>query len=96
MDIGGTSGVGGPQRIPPTGLQGKAQGAQPVAAGSAPGDRVEISDVARLQDAISRIPDIRSEKVANAKAMIANGTLDTPANMDAAMNALINDLQGAP
>lgn len=96
MDIGGTSGVGGPQRIIPTGAQGKAQGAQPAAAGAAPGDRVEISDVARLQDAISRIPDIRAEKVANAKAMIANGTLDTPANMDAAMNALLNDLHGTP
>ncbi len=96
MDIGGTSGVGGPQRIPPSGWQGKSQGSQPVAASSAPGDRVEISDVARLQDAISRLPDIRAEKVANAKAMIANGTLDTPGNMDAAMNALINDLQGAP
>jgi anti-sigma28 factor (negative regulator of flagellin synthesis) len=96
MDIGGTSGVGGPQRIPPSGAQGKAQGTQPAAASSAPGDRVEISDVARLQDAISRIPDIRSEKVANAKSMIANGTLDTPDNMETAMNALINDLQGAP
>ena len=96
MDIGGTSGVGGPQRIPPSGLQGKVQSSQTAAANAVPGDQVEISDVARLQDAISRLPDIRAEKVANAKAMMANGTLDTPDNMDIAMNGLINDAQGAP
>ena len=96
MEIGGTSGVGGPQRIPPSGLQGKVQGGQAAAATPAQGDQVVISDAARLQDAISRFPDIRSEKVANAKAMIANGTLDTPDNMDMALNGLINDAQGTP
>jgi anti-sigma28 factor (negative regulator of flagellin synthesis) len=96
MEIGGTSGVGGPQRIPPSGLQGKVQGSQTAATNAVQGDQVQISDAARLQDAISRLPDIRAAKVANAKAMIANGTLDTPANLDIALNGLINDAQGAP
>jgi anti-sigma28 factor (negative regulator of flagellin synthesis) len=59
------------------------------------GDRVEISGTARLRDAISRIPDIRTEKVAEAKRQIASGELDTPANMDVAMNRLIDDALGA-
>ena len=96
MEIGGTSGVGGPQRIPPSGAQSKVQGSQTAAAGAIQGDQVQISDAARLQDAISRLPDIRSAKVANAKAMMANGTLDTPDNMDVALNGLINEAQGAP
>ena len=91
MKIGGTSDVNGPQRIYPR--QGK--GAEPGPAPrqpAPPSDRVEISDAARLSEALSRIPDIRLDKVAAARQLIAAGQMDTPQRMDAAIDRLLNEL----
>ena len=66
MRIGGTNGVGGPQNVQPQ--NGKGQAPKPNAQNEeAQADRVEISDAARVRDAISRIPDIRPEMVARAR-----------------------------
>ena len=91
MRIGGTNGVNGPQRIYP---KPAAQEATKPAEVSPQGDRVEISDAARLSEALARVPDIRTDKVARAKDMIANATLDTPENMDVALNRMMEDLLG--
>ncbi|NIA20724.1 MAG: flagellar biosynthesis anti-sigma factor FlgM [Anaerolineaceae bacterium] len=93
MNIGGTNGVGGPQNVYPK----KAPGQAPKA--GAPQnvrqtDRVEISDAARVRDAISRVADMRTEKVARAREMIASGEMDTPQRMDVAVDRLLDELMG--
>ena len=91
MRIGGTNGAGGPQRIYP---RATGEGAAKPAASSPDGDRVELSDTARLSAAIAQIPDIRADKVARAKELIASGQLDTPESMNVAVDRLIEDFMG--
>lgn len=91
MRIGGTNGVNGPQRIYPK--PAATQAAKPAEV-APQGDSVEISDAARLSEALARVPDVRTDKVARAREMIANGTLDTPENMDVAINRMMEDLLG--
>ena len=91
MKIGGTNGVGGPQNVYPNNAKG--QPSKPEAQqGAAQADRVEISDAARVRDAISRVADIRTEKVTQAREMIAAGEMDTPERMDVAVDRLLADL----
>ena len=88
MRIGGTNGVGGPQNVYPNNAKG--QRLKPDAQQKAvQPDRVEISDAARVRDAISRVADIRPEKVAQAREMIAAGEMDTPARMEVAVDRLL-------
>ena len=92
MDIGGTNGVNGVRRIYPKLPQ--TEPVKPAAAKAPAGDQVEISDAARLSEAMARLPDIRADKVARAKAMIADGSLDTPENMDVALGRMIDEMLG--
>ncbi len=89
MKIGGTGDVTGPQRIYPQG--GKANAGAP-APKAEPSDSVEISDKARLIEALSRVPDVRQDKVAAARELIAAGPMDTPERWDVAADALIDDV----
>ncbi|MBN2583524.1 MAG: flagellar biosynthesis anti-sigma factor FlgM [Planctomycetes bacterium] len=95
MKIGGTNGVGGPQNVyPGNGPKptGKAAAKQPAAQA----DSVEISEAARISDAMSRLPEIRADKVARAKDLIARGEMDTPERMDIALDNLIGDVFDFP
>ena len=90
MKIGGTNGINGPGRIYP---KGKPQAESTAKAQSASqGDRVEISSAARLREAMARIPDVRAEKVAGAKALMAAGRMDTPERMDVALELLLDEI----
>jgi len=91
MKIGGTNGVNGAQPIYPK----VTGGGQPKAPDGLPrGDRVEISDAARLSGAILRLPDVRADLVARAQEMIASGQMDTPERMDAALSRMLDELTG--
>ena len=91
MKIGGTNGVNGAQPIYPK----VAGGGQPKAPDGLPqGDRVEISDAARLSEAILRLPEVRGDVVARAREMIASGQMDTPERMDAALSRMLDELIG--
>jgi flagellar biosynthesis anti-sigma factor FlgM len=57
-----------------------------------PGDRVELSDHARLLDQLRRMPDVRSEHVEIVRQAIADGTYETDARLEKAINGLIRDL----
>jgi negative regulator of flagellin synthesis FlgM len=95
MKIGGTNGVGGPQNVfPGNGPKpsGKAEGNPPAVMA----DSVEISDAARIRDAVSRVPDVRADKVARAKELIARNEMDTPERMDVALDRLIGDVLDLP
>lgn len=90
MKIGATNGVNNAQRVYGPAQRGAAGAA--AAQKSAEVDRVEISSAARLQDAISQLPDIRAGKVERARQMIANGEMDTPERLDAALGQLLDEL----
>jgi len=91
MRIGGTNGVGGPQNVYPNNARGQPLKPDAQQRAVQP-DRVEISDAARVRDAISRIPDIRPGKITQAREMIAAGEMDTPERMDVAFDRLLGEL----
>ena len=55
-------------------------------------DRVEISEMAVFLEKLSRLPDIRQDKVDAVKAELARGTYETPEKLEKAINALLEDL----
>jgi anti-sigma28 factor (negative regulator of flagellin synthesis) len=55
-------------------------------------DRVEVSEVARWLEEMNRLPAIREDKVAAARAAIANGTLDTDERLATAVSRMIDDI----
>jgi anti-sigma28 factor (negative regulator of flagellin synthesis) len=54
-------------------------------------DRVELSRHARLLDELRRLPEVRSDLVEQIRRAIEQGTYDTPAKLDAAIERLIAD-----
>ena len=55
-------------------------------------DRVEVSEVARWLDEMNRLPAVREDRVAAARAAIANGNYDTDEKLSIALNRLIDDI----
>lgn len=55
-------------------------------------DRVELSDHARLLSKINELPDIREGLVESVKAEIAADRYETDERIDAAIEALVEDL----
>lgn len=56
-------------------------------------DQVEISEMGRLLDEISRLPDIREEKVAEIREAIASGIYETPEKLEIAVERLLQDVR---
>lgn len=67
-----------------------AKGSQDV--GAAVSDTVEISDAARYLGELKKLPDVREEKVAAAKQLIAAGVYETPHRLDVTISRLMEDL----
>jgi hypothetical protein len=71
-------------------------GKQRPAAPSTSQDRVALSAggawVQSLRDGLSQIPPVRADAVSQARADIASGELDSPANIDALLDALTQEL----
>ena len=57
-------------------------------------DQVQVSEVARWLQEMDRLPAIRQDKVAAARAAIANGTLDTDDRLATAVSRMIDDIGG--
>ena len=55
-------------------------------------DSVEISELARLLDCLSRVPDIRQDKVNTVKAEIESGVYETADKLEKAIDALLSEL----
>ena len=80
---------------PITRLQGSmatetVQGSQDVGATAA--DTVEISDSARYLGEIKKLPDIRADKVQQARDLIAAGQYETPARINGTVDRLLQEL----
>ncbi|MEM9754336.1 MAG: flagellar biosynthesis anti-sigma factor FlgM [Planctomycetota bacterium] len=86
-DISPVSRTYAPDYAPPT-TAGKITEAAAVTRGR---DEVSLSDSARVLAAAKENP-IREDLVASVKAQIAEGTYETDAKLDAAVDAAFNDL----
>jgi len=62
------------------------------AAAARTGDRVELSEQARLLSKLKQLPEIREGLVNSVKSQIEAGTYDTEERFDTAINALLDDL----
>lgn len=65
--------------------------AQAEAAGASAGDRVELSNVGHLIQAL-KTNDVRADKVADIRAQIEAGTYEDDKKLDAAIDGLLDDL----
>ncbi len=57
-----------------------------------PGDRVELSEYARLLDQLRHLPDIRQELVRTIRHAITQGTYETPEKLGEAIERLFAEL----
>jgi len=63
-----------------------------TAAATRTGDRVELSEQARLLSKLKQLPEVREGLVNSVKSQIEAGSYDTPERFDTAINALLDDL----
>ncbi|MFN3167504.1 MAG: flagellar biosynthesis anti-sigma factor FlgM [Phycisphaeraceae bacterium] len=56
------------------------------------GDRVQLSEQARLLSKLKQLPEVREGLINSVKSQIEAGTYDTPERFDTAVNALLDDL----
>ena len=93
MEIHGPGGLGGPSPVSqPRPVQ------QPHDPGSpAPlpreADEVEISEMGRLLDDLSGLPEIRRERVDEVRRAIEAGTYETSEKLDVAVERLLDELR---
>jgi negative regulator of flagellin synthesis FlgM len=93
MEIHGAGGAQGPQPIYPRLAAFGVDAGSTVHAGS-PRDHVEISPLGQMLDGISRLPEIRQEKVEEIRRQIADGTYETPEKIQVALDRLLDELSG--
>jgi negative regulator of flagellin synthesis FlgM len=93
MEVYGPGGAQGPQPIYPRVAPWSIEAGQTVQA-NAPRDQVEISPLGQMLDGISRLPEIRHEKVAEIRRQIAEGVYETPVKLELALDRLIDELHG--
>jgi flagellar biosynthesis anti-sigma factor FlgM len=90
MKIRGPAGTGGADPIRSVGaLRAKAV---KVTTGASKADSVEISDVAMFLDKLSRLPDIRQDKVDAVRQQLARGQYETPEKLQKAIDNLLAEL----
>ena len=80
--------------LPITRLQGSTatevvQGSQDV--GTRAADTVEISDSARYLSELKKLPDVRSDKVQQARELIASGQFETPDRINGTVDRLLEE-----
>ncbi len=79
----------------PTALDSAAKAKRYASEGQTPtrtGDRVQLSEQARLLSKLKQLPEIREGLVNSVKSQIEAGNYDTPERLETAINALIDDL----
>jgi negative regulator of flagellin synthesis FlgM len=91
MEIQGAGGLNGPQPIYPR-LAAFSIEAGASAPAAAPRDQVEISSLGLMMEGISRLPDIRHEKVEAIRQQIAAGTYETPDKLEKALDGLLSEM----
>jgi negative regulator of flagellin synthesis FlgM len=90
MQIYGPSGVHGAQPI--SAPHARRVDAPQQTRGAQPQDEVQISSAADFVSQVQQLPDVRGDRVAAIRAAIADGTYETPAKLDAALDGLLNEI----
>jgi negative regulator of flagellin synthesis FlgM len=90
MQIYGPTHVHGPQSInaPHAPRSGQAPSAPPASSA----DRVDISQAAQLASQLADVPDVRQERIDAIRQAIADGTYETPARLDQALERLLDEI----
>lgn len=57
-------------------------------------DRVEVSQVASMLSKLKNLPEVRQDLVAKVRAELAAGTYNADDKLDAALDALLDDIEG--
>jgi len=71
----------------------RAAAAQEASGAAPPADSVELSQTAQLLAKLAELPDVRQDLIDRIRAEIAAGTYETSEKLDAALEALIEDLE---
>jgi len=93
MDIHRIDGPSGPGRVEgprltPTGLT-------PPTSMSPAGDSVEISQAARLGSALTRVPEVRTEKIRSLREQIARGEYESDEKFRVAIERFLEEIGAA-
>ncbi len=56
-------------------------------------DRVEVSQLAMYLSKLRAMPDVRQDLIDEVRAQIAKGAYDTPEKLEAALDALLDELE---
>jgi negative regulator of flagellin synthesis FlgM len=92
MQIYGPSHLHGPQSVSAPHAARPTQPAPAARPTIDTSDTLEISNEAAAASRLADLPDIRHERVAAIKAQIAAGTYETPDKLDAALDALLDEI----
>jgi len=90
MEVHGPGGLNGPGRIEIHRIQ--AQRPQEIQVSGHVGDRAEISEVARLLNKLAAVPDVRMDRVAELRQLIAAGQYETPERIAGAVDKILEEL----
>ena len=93
MEVYGAGGTQGPQPIYPRLAAFSVEPGQTVQAGT-PRDQVEISPLGQMLDGISRLPEIRHEKVEEIRRQIAAGSYETTEKLELALDRMMDEMMG--
>lgn len=94
MDVTSAGNVGGAGGVQPVRLtSAKSAEATPLGGLEVPRDEVEISSAARMLEQARLDPQIRAERLAEIRAAIANGTYETPAKLEAAIERMLAEVR---
>lgn len=91
MDVRGVGSVSGAAPIRPMGGS-PATRETGVSRPQAPRDELELSSAGKMLDQLSQNPDLRTERLNQIKAAIANGTYDTDEKLEAALSRMFDVL----
>ncbi|MEM9417508.1 MAG: flagellar biosynthesis anti-sigma factor FlgM [Planctomycetota bacterium] len=88
-DIAPLNGPSATSYLPSGKIERPAAPSTDVSRGS---DQIELSDTAKILAKLTDLPEVREDLVARVRAEIANGTYETDAKLDAAIEGLAEDL----
>lgn len=91
MQIYGPGPVHGPHSINPAHLQGTRETSEAQRA-VLPQDEVQISEMGKMLEALSEVPDIREDRVAQIRQQIAAGEYETEQKLNLAVDRLLDEL----
>ena len=90
MEVNGIGANSGPEPIRPNQPR---RIHPPIQEPQSAGDKVEISDVARLQALLRDVPEIRVDRVSELRARIEAGTYETPDKIDGVVDEILKELE---